>query len=113
MRKPTLRGLGALVDRLGALKAQVAVLTEQEAAMKKELAEGYAALGLLPGIGVEGEAWRATVSFGEREGKDDAFKELVERLIAKNTSPQYRAAHTTRTPTTTVKVVARTRKEAA
>jgi hypothetical protein len=113
VRKPSLKTMGALVDRLGDLKAQVASLTEQEAVMKKELAEGYAALGLLPGIGIEGEKWRATVSFGEREGKDEAFKALVERLIEKNTSPQYRAAHTTKTPTTTVKVVARTRKEAA
>jgi hypothetical protein len=52
VRKPSLKTMGALVDRLGDLKAQVASLTEQEAVMKKELAEGYAALGLLPGIGI-------------------------------------------------------------
>jgi hypothetical protein len=50
----------AIVDQLGALKAQISALTEQESALKKALTEsGFAE--------INGELFRATVTWTERE----------------------------------------------
>jgi hypothetical protein len=88
--------VGELVDALGTIKARVADLTATEKVLRDALA------GHGPGE-YEGDRWRATVSVGERSNLDmDAVRAKL--------SPQFIAAHTTTTPTTTVKVVARTRK---
>jgi len=101
---PTLRD--NLVDQLGALKARIAELTEQEAELKQELIDsGYTEM--------EGDLFRATVSTYDTEVRDGVFKALIEALVKKHTSSQYRRAHTQLRPKTVVRVVARTRKVAA
>ena len=53
----------AIVDSLGALKAQIAALTEQEKILKKALSDsGYAE--------IDGSLFRATVSWTERATLD-------------------------------------------
>ena len=85
------------VDRLGAIKAKIAALTSDE----KELKELLTSYG--PGE-YEGKLFRATVTEAERNTLDmDAVRAKL--------SPQFIAAHTSATPTVTVRVVARTRKD--
>jgi hypothetical protein len=55
--------LGALVDRLGKLKAKISVLCEEEKGIKDELI-----LSRLPEI--DGDLFRATISTTERTGLD-------------------------------------------
>ena len=61
---------------------------------------------------IDGEFFRATVSHSEREVRDDVFKAFVEQLILKNTTPQYRRAHTRQVTQTSVRVVARVQRKA-
>ena len=105
MKKAPLK-TAQLVDQLGALKARIAALTQDEASLKAQLRE----LGVRE---AEGELFRATVVTAETETRDEAFKALIEQLVARHTSAQYRAAHTKRGEKVSVRVVARTRKEAA
>lgn len=90
------------VDKLGKLKSRIAELTKTEKTLTAALAErGNGAY--------DGDLFRATVSSYEREGRDEAFKALIEQLVLKHTTPQYRRAHTTAVPVTAVRVVARVR----
>ena len=91
-----------IVDQLGELKARIAELTAEEKVLKDRLAARGAGA-------YEGEEYRATISITEREGRDPAFRQLVEELVAKHTTPQYRAAHTTISEVVSVRVVARVR----
>lgn len=85
----------AVVDQLGALKAQIAALTDQEKALKKALTEsGFAE--------IDGHLFRATVTWTERATLDT---EAVRAIL---TAEQARAC--TRTAEImTVRVVARKR----
>lgn len=97
--------LAALVDDLGVVKTQAAEISERESAIKEKLiAAGVPA--------IDGEFFRATVSHSEREVRDDVFKAFVEQLILKNTTPQYRRAHTRQVTQTSVRVVARVQRKA-
>lgn len=81
------------IDRLGALKAQIAELEAEEAALRDEII----AMGLGPH---EGELFRATVSVGERNTLDmDAVRAKLSR--------QFIQANTTTQTVTTVRIVAR------
>lgn len=98
--------LASMVDELGQVKAQAADLAEKENSIKAKLI----------GLGVteaEGELFRVTVSTADRESRDQAFKDLIEQLVEKNTTPQFRAAHTKKSQTTSVRVVARVQKKEA
>ena len=89
--------LSVLVDQLGALKSQIANLTAQEDAIKKQLA----ASGLSE---VDGVLFRSTISVVEPANKVD-WKAVAEKL---NPSHQLVTAHTTKPASyTTVRVVAR------
>jgi len=85
----------AIVDNLGALKAQIAALTDQEKALKKALTEsGFAE--------IDGDLFRATVSWTERATLDsDAVRAIL-------TPDQVRVCTRT-TEIMTVRVVARKR----
>ena len=89
--------LKPLVDELGKLKAQIADLEIRE----KALADQLKAIGL---GAYDGEQYRATVSFSERETLD--MKVVREKL-----TPQFIRAHTRTTEVTTVRVVARIAEE--
>ena len=81
------------IDELGRLQARIADLRSQETALKdivKSLGTGS----------YEGELFRATVSFTERETLD--MTAVREKL-----SPQFIRAHTNVTPVVTLKVTAR------
>jgi hypothetical protein len=81
------------VDRLGALLAQQAELEKVIKAIKAELVASGETVH-------EGTLFRATVSTSERAKLDlDAVREKL--------SPQFLRAHTSFTPVTTVRVVAR------
>jgi hypothetical protein len=95
-----------LVDELGSVKAQAAAISEVENALKAKLI----ALGVTE---ADGEFFRATVSRTERETRDAHFKALIEQLVEKHTSSQYRRAHTNATPVTAVRVVARVQRRVA
>lgn len=95
-----------IADKLGRTKASIAVMTQTEASLKAKLKE----LGVSE---AEGEVFRVTVSTYDKEVRDDSFKSLIEALVLQHTSPQYRAKHVEIRETTSVRVVARTRKEAA
>lgn len=82
-----------LIDRLGELKAKIAELQSEEKALKTEI------INLGEGAH-DGDLFRATVSFSERETLD--MEAVREKL-----SPQFIRAHTNLTPVTTVRVVAR------
>ena len=85
----------ALVDELGALKAQISGLTEREAVLKKALAEsGYSE--------IDGGLFRATVTWTERETLNtDAVRAML--------SPDQIRVCTRMTEIKTVRVVARKR----
>lgn len=84
-----------IVDELGALKARIADLTKQESALKAALSSsGYAEL--------EGEIYRATVTWTERASLD---AESVRALL---TEEQVRQC-TRHTEVMSVRVVARKR----
>lgn len=104
--KLTKKEISRLVDDLGHAKAQAADAADAENAIKAKLI----AAGVTE---AEGELFRATISESERETKDKPFKELVDRLIEEHTSPQYRAAHTSKSTVTSVRVVARVKAAAA
>jgi hypothetical protein len=89
--------LKPLVDELGALKSQIADLEIREKAIKDQLS----AIGA---GAYDGAHYRATVTFSERATLD--MKAVREKL-----SVQWRRAHTTVTPVTTVRVVARIAEE--
>lgn len=81
-----------IVDRLGAVKAKIADLTAIENTLKS----------ILPPGEHDGALFRATVTKTERNSLDmDAVRAKL--------SPQFIAANTKTTPTTTVRVVARVR----
>jgi hypothetical protein len=92
------------IDELGHLKATAANLALAEKKVKDEVA----ALGA---GGHDGELFRATVSEAERETRDEILRAKIDELVRKHLSPQFIAAHTTRTQVTTVKVVARVQAE--
>lgn len=84
-----------IVDQLGALKAQIAALTDQEKILKKALADsGYAE--------IDGDLFRATVSWTERATLDT---EAVRAIL---TEDQVRVC-TRIAEIKTVRVVARKR----
>jgi hypothetical protein len=85
--------LAPTIDRLGQLKAQLAELAREEKELKAVLVE--------QGEGAyEGQLFRVTVSYSERETLDmDAVREKL--------SAQFIRAHTRTTPVTSVRVVAR------
>jgi hypothetical protein len=85
----------AIVDQLGALKAQIAALTDQEKALKKALTgSGFAE--------IDGDLFRATVNWTERATLDsDAVRAIL-------TPDQVRVCTRT-TEIMTVRVVARKR----
>ena len=85
--------LSPTIDRLGVVKAQLAVLKQEEDALKATLIEQG------PGA-YEGELYRVTVSQTERETLDMA-------AVREHLSRQFIQAHTNVTPVTTVRVVAR------
>lgn len=94
--------VAAVVDELGAVKARIAMLTAHETNLKERLAG--------EGVGdYEGRRYRATVSVATRTGQDAVLKAKATELLEANTTPQFRAAHTTTTVVTAVKVVARVR----
>ena len=88
----------AIIDRLGALQAQIANLEAEEKALKAEI-KGF-------GDGAyEGALFRATVSTADRATLDaKAARAKLEELGA---SHQWFAANTKVTPVTTIKVAAR------
>jgi ribose 5-phosphate isomerase len=93
--KITITNTAKLVDELGAIKAQIAVLTRAEEKLKTQLKE-YG-----PGE-YNGNTFRATVTESERATLDmDAVRAKL--------SPQFIAAHTTITPCVTVRVTAQVR----
>lgn len=98
--------LANLVDALGKIKAEAADLADAENAIKAKLIKA----GVTE---ADGELFRATISESERETRDTAFKKLIDQLVERNTTPQYRAAHTTRTAVIAVRVVARVQKDKA
>jgi hypothetical protein len=85
----------ATVDQLGALKAQISALTQQEALLKKALSEsGYSE--------IDGELFRATVTWTERETLNtDAVRAML--------SPDQIRVCTRMAEIMTVRVVARKR----
>ena len=85
------------IDRLGALLAQIAELTAEADAIKKQLRE-------IGDGAYEGDLFRATVSTSERETLDMA-------AVREKLSPQFIRAHTNVTPVVTVKCVARNGKK--
>ena len=88
----------AIVDELGALKAQIAALTDQEKILKKALSDsGYAE--------IDGALFRATVSWTERATLDT---EAVRLILSED---QQRAC-TRVSEIMTVRVVARKRNAA-
>ena len=91
--------LTRIIDDLGALKARIADLENQEKALKQALAD------LGPGA-YEGDLFRLSISESERETLD--MKAVREHL-----SRQFIQAHTNVTPVRTLRVVARTGKVAA
>lgn len=97
--------LGAKVDQLGALKAQIAPLTKDEAALKDDLK----ASGLTE---IDGQQFRATISHSEAEGLNlDRVRALLDDLVDRGViSHQKRASLNTKTSRTTVRVVAQTRR---
>lgn len=96
---------GQIVDAIGRLKSEISKLTGREADLKLQLRE----MGVKE---ADGQVFRATVGDDqEYEVRDEAFRELVERLVLEHTSPQYRAAHTVKKVREgSVRVVARLRK---
>jgi len=83
----------SLVDELGALKAQAASLAQREKAIKEILvAQGQPEY--------EGDLFRATVSYSERETLDMA-------AVRAKLSQQFITAHTKVTEVVSLKVVAR------
>jgi hypothetical protein len=82
-----------LIDDLGRVKAQLADLARREKELKEQIVE-------LGEGSHEGDLFRATVSFSERETLD------MEAVREKLTS-QFIRAHTRTTPVTTVRVAAR------
>jgi hypothetical protein len=107
-RSDVLLKASLLADEIGRTKAAVAIMTSKEEALKKKLRD----LGVRE---AEGELFRVTIGDDvEYEVRDEAFKVLVEGLVARGTTAQYRAAHTEKKMKAgAVRVVARTRKEAA
>ena len=93
-----LMGRVSVVDAFGALKAQIADLEKQAAALRAEI--------IAMGLGAhEGDLFRATVSVTERETLDmDAVRAHLSR--------QFIQAHTKVTEVTMVRAVARTGKAA-
>jgi hypothetical protein len=88
----------ALVDQLGAVKAQLADISKIEKALKDEL--------ISLGVGsYDGETFSASVSETVRESIPVA--DAVEKLEELGVSKQWFVAHTKKSPVTTVKVVAR------
>jgi hypothetical protein len=91
--------LTKIIDDLGALKARIADLENQEKALKQALAD------LGPGA-YEGDLFRLSISESERETLD--MKAVREHL-----SRQFIQAHTNVTPVRTLRVAARTGQVAA
>lgn len=106
MTKITKASLGAIVDKLGELKAQISELTTQEKDLKAVLVDSGE-------TAIEGDLFRATVSRYTQEVRDDELKARIEELIVEHLSRQYLSAHTVDAPRTTVKLVAQTRKTTA
>ena len=94
-----MNNLGPIVDELGRVKAMMANLAEREEALKAQLIEAG------PGA-YEGALFRVTVSKSERANLD------LEAVRSK-LSPQFLRAHTSYSPVTTVRVVARTAQNVA
>ena len=88
----------AIIDRLGAIQAQIANLEAEEKGLKEAVREfGDGAY--------EGSLFRATVSTAERRTLEaKAARAKLEEL---GVSPQWFSAHTKVAEVTTVKVVAR------
>lgn len=85
--------IASLVDELGALKAQAASLALREKAIKEILvAKGDSDF--------EGDNYRATISYSERETLDMA-------AVRAKLSPQFIVAHTKTTEVVVLKVSAR------
>lgn len=89
------RGLGALVDRLGALKAEIADLESQAEALKAKLVESGEEV-------VEGSSFRVAVSRSLRVNVD--WKAVAAKL---EPSPQLVSAHTSEKEVVSVRVSAR------
>ena len=86
--------VGALVDELGELKAQIAELEKKESALKKQIQEAV-------GTGAaEGSLFRVTVTVSQRETLDM-------EAVRNHLSPQFIRAHTTSKDVTTIRVTAR------
>jgi len=97
MKNETIQTLGAIVDRLGALKALAANLADESEILKGEL--------ILAGVpAIDGGLFRATVSHGPGRDTTD-WKALALALGA--TDDLVTAYTTTGTPFTTVRLTAR------
>jgi hypothetical protein len=88
------------IDEFGVIKAEEAKLAVRGKVLKAEIEA--AGLG-----GHDGELFHAAVFETTRTSTDDVYKEKVAELIAKHTSPQWRAAHMSESTSTTVKITAR------
>jgi hypothetical protein len=95
----TKSNIAKLVDDFGQLKAQIATLEQQEAEIRLQLvASGHDA--------VEGELFRVTVVKTIKETLSTAAAKA--KLIDLGVDQRWFTKHTTHTPTTTVRCVART-----
>lgn len=92
--------LSDAIDALGLIKAQEAALADKSAPLKAVIAASGAG-------GKDGEFFHSNVSYQDRVSTDDEFKAKVKELMEKHTTPQWRAAHSSSSTSTVIKITAR------
>jgi hypothetical protein len=89
----------AIIDELGVVKAQIALLVKQEDKLKQQLIDYFQATQVNE---FHGELFDATVSEYDK-------KTLDMKAVRKQLSPQFIRAHTSKTPIVRVLVMAKKR----